>query len=62
MPPNPPLLGADRGEASTYAVGSHLLLIAWITVSGVVAMVALSLRPGELLQRGEAATPEQGGR
>ena len=56
------LLGADRGEASTYAVGSHLLLIAWITVSGVVAMVALSLRPGELLQRGEAATPEQGGR
>ena len=48
------LLGADRAQASAYAVGSHLLLLAWITVSGAVAMLALSLRPGELLRGGGA--------
>ena len=57
------LLGADRSEASSYAVGSHVLLIAWITVSGLLAMLALSLRPGELLRRSEepAAEPSRDG-
>ena len=50
------LLGADRAGASAYAVGSHLLLLAWITISGAAAMLALSLRPGELL-RGGALPP-----
>ncbi len=46
------LLGGDRIDASTYAVGSHLVLLLWITLSGAVAMLALSLRPGEVLRSG----------
>lgn len=52
------LLGADRVEASTYAVGSHLLLLAWITVSGGIAMFALSLRPIEVLRGGKPRQSE----
>lgn len=51
------LLGADRASASAYAVGSHLLLLVWITVSGAAAMLALSLRPGELLRGGAPPPP-----
>ena len=52
------LLGGDRVDASAYAVGSHLVLLAWITISGLVAMLALSLRPGEIFQRGSAGPDE----
>ncbi len=43
------LLGGDRVTGSSYAVGIHLLLLSWITVTGVAAMFALSLRPSEVL-------------
>ncbi len=52
------LLGGDRVDASTYAVGSHLVLLAWITLSGAVAMLALSLRPAEVFRRASAPPDE----
>ncbi|MYB40726.1 MAG: flippase-like domain-containing protein [Chloroflexi bacterium] len=52
------LLGGDRVDASTYAVGSHLVLLGWITLSGAVAMLALSLRPREVFRSG-SARPEE---
>ena len=42
-------LGGDRVDGSSYAVGIHLLLLAWITVTGVIAMFTLNLRPREVL-------------
>ena len=53
------LLGGDRVDASAYAVGSHLVLLVWITISGVLAMLALSLRPSEVL-RPRGAPPSVG--
>ena len=57
------LLGGDRVDASTYAVGSHLVLLVWITLSGAVAMLALSLRPGEVFRARSTAPdePPEGG-
>ncbi len=43
------LLGGDRVDGSSYAVGIHVLLLAWITVTGVIAMFTLNLRPREVL-------------
>ena len=43
------LLGGDRVDGSSFAVAVHLLLLAWITVTGVIAMFTLNLRPGEVL-------------
>lgn len=45
------LLGGDRVDGSSYAVGIHILLLAWITVTGVIAMFTLNLRPREVLDR-----------
>ncbi len=45
------LLGADRDVASGYAIGSHLLLLLWIGITGVAAMWALDLRMRDLLHR-----------
>ena len=55
------LLGGDRADASTYAVGSHLVLLLWITISGAAAMLALSLRPREIFGRGGAPPREPPG-
>jgi len=46
------LIGADRAAASGYAVGSHLLLLSWITITGAVAMALLRLSPRDLLPIG----------
>ncbi len=43
------LLGGDRVDGSSFAVATHVLLLAWITVTGVIAMFTLNLRPGEVL-------------
>ena len=54
------LLGGDRGEASAYAVGIHLLLIVWISITGTIAMLTLNLSPRDVLKRaadGEAVPP-----
>ena len=43
------LIGATRGDASTYAIGSHLLLQLWIAITGVIAMLLLDMRPRDLV-------------
>jgi uncharacterized protein (TIRG00374 family) len=53
------VLGADRNESAAFALGSHLMLQAWIAVTGVLAMWALQLRPRDLLPgRHPEADPE----
>jgi uncharacterized protein (TIRG00374 family) len=42
------LLGVDRDVAGSYAVGSHLLLLVWISLTGIAAMWALGLRPRDI--------------
>lgn len=44
-------MGAERDTASGYAIGSHLLLLAWIGLTGIVAMWSLDLRFGDLIGR-----------
>lgn len=46
-------MGADRAAASGYAIGSHLLLLAWIGVTGVAAMWALNLRFRDIMPQKE---------
>lgn len=50
-------MGTPRDTASGYAIGSHLLLLAWIGVTGVAAMWSLDLRMGDLVRRGEESHP-----
>lgn len=58
------LMGASRGEASSYAIGSHLLLQAWIGITGIAAMLALDMRPGDLVaglhEEDAASVPQEG--
>lgn len=42
------LLGADVAEAAAFAVGSHLLLIVWMGVTGVAATWAMGLGLGDV--------------
>ena len=44
-------VSADRGTVSQYAVGSHVLLVTWISLSGIVAMFAVGLSLGDLRSR-----------
>jgi len=37
------LFGAERGAVSQYAVGSHVLLVTWISLTGIVAMLSIGL-------------------
>lgn len=41
-------LGATRDLAAGYAIGMHLCLIIWITITGLIAMWAMKLRPDEI--------------
>ena len=41
-------LGVDRGAVSQYAVGSHVLLVSWITLTGLIAMFAMRLSADDL--------------
>ena len=54
------LLGGDRVDGSSFAVAVHLLLLAWITVTGVIAMFTLNLRPSEVLDP-RLRRPDQSG-
>jgi uncharacterized protein (TIRG00374 family) len=42
------LLGADRGVASAFAVGSHVLLLVWMAVTAAVAMRAMRIGPRDI--------------
>jgi uncharacterized protein (TIRG00374 family) len=52
------LIGVERGTASSYAVGSHVLLLAWIGITGALAMWTLQLRPRDVLHPGASPQPE----
>jgi uncharacterized protein (TIRG00374 family) len=43
------LLGASRLDGSSYAIGSRLLLMTWIGITGILAMWSLDLRPRDLI-------------
>lgn len=45
------LLGAERGAVGQYAVGSHVLLMIWISFTGIVAMLTLRLSLDDLRTR-----------
>ena len=58
------LLGSSRLDGSSYAIGSRILLMIWIGITGLLAMWSLGLRPRDLLgYRGDrTATAEAGSR
>ena len=41
-------IGAARTDAGAFALGSHLMLQAWIVVTGIIAMLWIGLKPREL--------------
>ena len=41
-------IGAARADAGAFALGSHLMLQAWIVLTGIVAMTWIGLKPREL--------------
>ena len=43
------LLGSSRLDGSSYAIGSRILLMIWIGITGLLAMWSLGLRPRDLL-------------
>ena len=52
-------MGFGLSEAGAYAVGSHLLLIVWISITGVAAMWTLHVGPRALLaSRSDAAAAD----
>ena len=51
------LMGAGRSEAAAFAIGSHLMLHAWIGVTGIVAMWWLGLGPSDLAGGQARRTP-----
>lgn len=50
-------LGVARPLASSFAVGTHLLSIVWVSICGLVAMWLMDLRPGDLFQLRRTAMP-----
>jgi hypothetical protein len=42
------LFGYTRLDASSYAIGTRILLIAWIGVTGLLAMWSIGLSPRDL--------------
>ncbi len=51
-------MGADRTNAGAFALGSHLMLQAWIVVTGVAAMFWIGLKPRDLLPGGHARSED----
>lgn len=49
-------IGAPRTEAGAFALGSHLMLQAWIVVTGILAMLAIHLGPRDLWPGGNDRT------
>jgi uncharacterized protein (TIRG00374 family) len=41
-------LGGERALATGYAIGMHLCMIIWITMTGLIAMWLMKLRPNEI--------------
>lgn len=51
-------LGADRAQAGGFAIGSHLIVIAWTTVWGLVSMWLLDLQFGDVFRLVPKRTPQ----
>lgn len=51
------LMGFGLSQAGAFAVGSHILLIIWISITGLLAMWTLQVSPRELIPQ---ATPAGG--
>jgi len=52
------LLGSSRLDASSYAIGSRILLMVWIGATGLLAMWSLDLRLRDLIGYSEEAAEE----
>ena len=55
------LLGVESALAGGYAIGSHLLIIAWVGVTGLLATSLLGLELGDLFYLGRRAQGEEEG-
>ncbi len=51
-------LGADRGLAGGFAIGSHLMVIAWTTVWGLVSMWLLDLQFSDVFRLAPKRAPQ----
>jgi uncharacterized protein (TIRG00374 family) len=51
-------MGGPRSLATGYAIGMHLCLIIWITITGLVAMWLMKLRPEEIFYLQQPDSPE----
>ncbi|MBI2912398.1 MAG: flippase-like domain-containing protein [Chloroflexi bacterium] len=53
------LLGVDSGEAGAYALGTHLLNIGWVGISGLLAMWLMDLGLRDLFYLGRRLAEEE---
>ena len=53
-------IGAERTDAGAFALGSHLILQAWIVVTGIVVMMWIGLTPRELWHGSAPPGPSEG--
>jgi uncharacterized protein (TIRG00374 family) len=51
-------LGGGRALATGYAIGMHLCLIIWVTLTGLIAMWVMKLRPNEIFYIQPSNEPE----
>ncbi len=52
------LLGEERALAAGFAIGIHLSFIIWITLTGLVAMWLMRLRPSDIFYLSQPPPPE----
>jgi hypothetical protein len=51
------IMGFGLSQAGAYAVGSHILLVIWISITGLIAMWTLQVSPRELITPSEGDSP-----
>jgi uncharacterized protein (TIRG00374 family) len=56
------LMGFGLSQAGAYAVGSHILLVIWISITGLIAMWTLQVSPRELITSSEGEGESLAGR
>jgi glycosyltransferase 2 family protein len=53
------LMGFGLSQAGAFAVGSHILLVIWISITGLLAMWTLQVSPRELIPQATPAGDEE---
>ena len=53
------ILGFGLSQAGAFAVGSHILLVIWISITGLLAMWTLHVSPRELIPQATSAGDEE---